>query len=121
MPVNTDRYQTEEGCDGGVVPEGVVRTFGWNQGRICWGDNPFCWDDVAIIVKIQTGIDRGLSYIESFGELEEPEKKRFITLICKVKGYNQTKETKQVMNPIVNTENIKLTMNEILKRVEVRL
>ena len=57
---------------------------------VVWGSNPFTWSDVALAVEIAEVID-GTGYTRRKERLDkifkdEEKKKRFIHLICRIKG-----------------------------------
>lgn len=71
--------------------------------------NPFTWDDVALLQEI----------IQAGGRAEDvfkhPEKKkRFITLWCKVKGYDETKQTKEVKDVKITAQDVEMVIKEVL-------
>ena len=68
-----------------------------------WGNNPFTWGDVALAVEIADAID-GVGYTKRKKRLDdlfkdEEKKKRFIHLVCRIKGekvYDDKVEVKDV-------------------------
>jgi len=81
-----------------------------NQSRI-----PFTWDDVALLTEvleeIRGGKDSGDFYPHQVFK-DEKKKKRFITLICKVKGYDIYKSTKEVKDVKITANDVKLVLKE---------
>ena len=74
------------------VTNGNKTCWDWDDGNICWNDNPYDWDDVCLVQEVVDG-GGGLpgegkvtDWNEGYNKLDEPKKKRFITLVGKVKG-----------------------------------
>lgn len=91
--------------------------FKWNNANFAWetnpfpnqSSNPFTWDDVALLQEIAAA---GHKYDEVFKD--QKKKKRFITLLCKVKGYDKYKETKEVKDYQITIEDVELVLKEVL-------
>ena len=119
MPLTTKddsrvkNYYDSVGCDEGDN----VKSFAWDNGGICWNENPFCWDDVTIVVELVGGkvIKTDEGWLGAYEKLDEPKKKRFITLVGKVKGETDIfKDRKQVKDIKVSVKDIKLTVEAVL-------
>jgi len=99
----------------------IVRVpFKWNNANFAWetnpfpnqSRNPFTWDDVALLLEIAAAVQGGHKHD---GVLkDEKKKKRFITLLCKVKGYDKYKETKEVKDYQITIEDVELVLKEVL-------
>ena len=84
-----------------------------------WGDNPFTWGDVSLAAEIAEVID-GVGYKRRKERLDdlfkdEDKKKRFIHLICRIKGekvYDDKVEVKDV--------DVKVEDAELIKRLLAR-
>lgn len=96
----------------------IVRVpFKWNNANFAWetnpfpnqSKNPFTWEDVALLQEIAAA---GHKHDEVFKD--QKKKKRFITLLCKVKGYDKYKETKEVKDYQITIEDIELVLKEVL-------
>ena len=69
--------------------------FRWGNANFAWNTNPFpnqsknpfTWNDVALLIEIISGGAGGAA--ETLGD--KKKKKHFITLWCKVNGYDETK------------------------------
>lgn len=91
--------------------------FKWNNANFAWetnpfpnqSRNPFTWDDVALLQEIAAA---GHKYDEVLKD--KKKKKRFITLLCKVKGYDKYKETKEVKDYQITIEDVELVLKEVL-------
>ena len=99
--------------------------FKWNNANFAWdanpfpnqSRNPFTWDDVALLQELAAA---GHGYQDVLKD--KKKKKRFITLLCKVKGYDKYKETKEVKDYTVTIEDVELVLKEALNlniRVEL--
>jgi hypothetical protein len=125
MPLTTNDdsrvkdYYDAVGCDEGDN----VKSFAWDNGGICWDNNPFCWDDVALVREILEEVTGGGKVIgtdegwhDAYEKLDEPKKKRFITLVGKVKGEKDIfKDRKKVKDVQISVSEIKLTVSKVLK------
>ena len=89
----------------------------WEEVDLCWNEVNYDWDDVCLVQKIAGG---GSSYISTYQKLEKEEKEKFITLICKVKGYEQTKERKKKIKAKLTAKDIEFTVNEVLKSINIK-
>jgi hypothetical protein len=92
--------------------------FKWNTANFAPNQNPFpnqskipfTWNDVALLIEIISGGPGGIA--QTFQDKEK--KKRFITLWCKVKGYDETKQTKEVKNVKITAHDVEMVIKEIL-------
>jgi predicted nucleic-acid-binding Zn-ribbon protein len=90
--------------------------FKWNNANFAWetnpfpnqSKNPFTWDDVALLKELAAG-----GHLDQVFK-DEKKKKRFITIWCKVKGYDETKETKEVKDVKITTEDVEMVIKEVL-------
>jgi hypothetical protein len=73
---------------------------------------PFTWNDVALLIEIISGGPEGGGAREVLKDKEK--KKRFITLWCKVKGYDETKQIKEVKNVKITAHDVEMVIKEIL-------
>ncbi len=77
---------------------------------------PFTWDDVALIEEVVEAVqEAGGSVIDGISKLEPEKKKRFIKLICKVKGIETYSGQKTIRDDInVSAEDVELVIKEVL-------
>ena len=77
---------------------------------------PFTWDDVALIEEVVEAVqEAGGSVIDGISKLEPEKKKRFIKLICKVKGIETYSGQKTIRDDIeITAEDVKLVAKEVL-------
>ena len=77
---------------------------------------PFTWDDVALVEEVVEVVqEAGGSVIDGISKLEPEKKKRFIKLICKVKGIETYSGQKTIRDDIkVSTEDVELVIKEVL-------
>jgi len=96
----------------------------WNDpSDIVWSENPYCWEDVFLVEKILGGSSGNFNeFIPTFHKLKPEEKEKFITLVCKVEGYNQSKQTKKkTTSKNITAKQIQFTINEVLKNINVEI
>ena len=77
---------------------------------------PFTWDDVALVEEVVEVVqEAGGSVIDGIKKLEPEKKKRFIKLICKVKGIETYSGQKTIREDInVSAEDVELVIKEVL-------
>lgn len=101
--------------------------YAWNEGKICWSSNPFTWNDVCIALEVKkeaggsTGRIDTWNWNQGYEKLSKEKKKRFITLICKIKGKPDITEKKEVKDIKVTSKDIELTVNAILGKPIVKI
>ena len=81
----------------------------WEDSDFLWNDNPHTWDDVQLVVSLVES--RGASVPEILWQVDnlDPEKKRrFIKLVCKVKGIETYSGQKTI-----KTEDIKISADDV--------
>ena len=90
-----------------------------------WGNNPFTWGDVALAVEIAEVID-GVGYKKRKERLDdlfkdEEKKKRFIHLICRIKGEKVYDDKVEVQDIDVKVEDAELVVETIVKKVKLEI
>ena len=87
----------------------------WDKANFRWNNNPHTWDDVLLVSEI---ISDGAELPEIAHRIEtlEPEKKkRFIKLVCKVKGIETYSGQKTIRDDIeITAEDCELVVKEVL-------
>ena len=63
-----------------------------------WGENPYKWDDVFLILEVGAATGDEIAY--NVNQLDPEKKKRFIKLICKVKGIETYSGQKTIRDDI---------------------
>ena len=83
--------------------------------NIIWGNNPYTWGDIVLVLDIVRGGSRGYRKL-----LEDKEKKKqLIHLICRVKGEKVYDEEKEVGDTYIKLEDAELVINEVLGKIKV--
>ena len=98
------------------------------DGRITsvqWGSNSFTWSDVSLAAEIAEVID-GVGYKRRKERLDdffkdEDKKKRFIHLICRIKGEKVYDEKVEVQDIDVKVEDAELVVETIVKKVKLEI
>ena len=90
-----------------------------------WGNNPFTWSDVALAVEIADAID-GVGYKRRKERLDdffkdEDKKKRFIHLVCRIKGEKVYDDKVEVKDIDVKVEDAELVVETIVKKVKLEI
>ena len=76
---------------------------------------PFTWDDVALVEEVVGGGAELPEIAHNIDQLEPEKKKRFIKLICKVKGIETYSGQKTIRDDIeVSAEDVELVIKEVL-------
>jgi len=89
----------------------------WEDSDFLWNDNPHTWDDVQLIVSLVES--RGASAPEILWQVDklDPEKKRrFIKLVCKVKGIEtySGQKTMKTEDIKISADDVKLVVKDVL-------
>ena len=85
----------------------------WDKADFKWNDNPHIWNLVLEILEAGGGTLEGA--VRAVEELEPEKKKRFIKLVCKVKGIETYSGQKTIRDDIeVSAEDIELVIKEVL-------
>ena len=92
---------------------------------VVWGSNDFTWGDVALAVEIADAID-GVGYKRKKERLDnifkdEDKKKRFIHLVCRIKGEKVYDDKVEVQNIDVKVEDAELVVETIVKKVKLEI
>ena len=98
------------------------------DGRITsvqWGSNSFTWSDVSLAAEIAEVID-GVGYKRRKERLDdlfkdEEKKKRFIHLICRIKGEKVYDDKVEVKDIDVKVEDAELIVETIVKKVKLEI
>lgn len=93
----------------------IKKYLEWEQTeyQIQWDNNPYTWDDVAVLIEVLDQIGIG-GPIEAYKKLDKEKKKRLITLIANVRG-EEFKEEKYVQEDIdVIVKDIEIVAKEVL-------
>ena len=105
---------------------------GENQGdsipssvNVVWGSNSFTWGDVSLAAEIAEVID-GVGYTRRKERLDklfkdEEKKKRFIHLVCRIKGEKVYDDKVEVQDIDVKVEDAELVVETIVKKVKLEI
>ena len=91
-----------------------------------WGNNSFTWGDVVLAAEIAEVIDGVGGYKKRKKRLDdlfkdEDKKKRFIHLICRIKGEKVYDDKVEVQNIDVKVEDAELVVETIVKKVKLEI
>ena len=87
----------------------------WENANINWDSNPHTWDDVKFLEEIATGVASGEEILSVVEKLEKEKKKRFIKLVCKVKGIETYSGQKTIRDDIeITAEDCEMVIKEVL-------
>ena len=91
-----------------------------------WGSNSFTWGDVTLATEIAEVIDGVGGYKKRKERLDnlfkdEDKKKRFIHLICRIKGEKVYDDKVEVQNIDVKVEDAELVVETIVKKVKLEI
>ena len=92
---------------------------------VVWGSNPFTWSDVALAVEIAEVID-GVGYTRRKERLDkifkdEEKKKRFIHLICRIKGEKVYDDVTEVGKVEVKVDDVELVAENIIGKIKLEI
>jgi len=87
----------------------------WEDANFKWSDNPHKWDDVQLVEEVVDAIRANGGIADAIQQLSPEKKKRFIKLICKVKGIETYSGQKTIRDNIkVDAKDIALVVKEVL-------
>ena len=94
--------------------------YTWNEADFTWEGNEYTWDNVCLVIDIVTG---GAGNAElGYAKLNKKKKEEFITLLLKIKGETDIKQTKKKNKNIkVTSKDIDIVITEVLKGIKVNL
>ena len=89
----------------------------WEDANIKWNDNPFTWDEVALVVETLEAISgppgEGDDFIHPFFDKDPENKKKLVKLICKVQG-KTIEKNKEIKDYKITVKDIQLLAEEVL-------
>jgi hypothetical protein len=87
----------------------------WNTVEGTWDGNSFKWDEITLVTEL---VSEGASVPEILGLVQDfkPEKRRrFIKLVCKVKGIETYSGQKTIRDDIeISADDVKLVVKKVL-------
>jgi hypothetical protein len=87
----------------------------WDLADFKWNTNPYTWDEVLLAEEVLHVITGTGNIGTSLDNLSPDKKKRFIKLICKVKGTETYSGQKTIRDDIkVEAKDIELVIKEVL-------
>ena len=88
----------------------------WEDANFKWDDNPHKWDEVLLVLEVVSADGAsGQEIAYNVNQLDPEKKKRFIRLICKVKGIETYSGQKTIRDDIeVTAEDCELVLKEVL-------
>ena len=92
---------------------------------VVWGSNSFTWGDVSLAAEIAEVID-GVGYKRRKERLDkifkdEEKKKRFIHLICRIKGEKVYDDEVEVKDVNVSVEDAELVVETLIKKIKLEI
>ncbi len=91
--------------------------FTWNNANFAWNNNPYTWDDCALVEELVAAGGHGAAAVHKVLKDKE-KKKRFIKLLCKVKGV-EYEEQKEINNYKIVISDVELVVNEVMSSVKI--
>ena len=90
-----------------------------------WSNNSFTWGEVSLAAEIAEVID-GVGYTKRKERLDnlfkdEDKKKRFIHLVCRIKGEKVYDDKVEVQDIDVKVEDAELVVETIVKKVKLEI
>ena len=98
----------------------MATTIKWGDADFKWNDNPYTWDEVAIVVEAIEAIKaisgppgEGDDFIHPLFDKDPEKRKKLVKLICKVQGKTIEKE-KEIKDYKITVKDIQLLAEEVL-------
>ena len=96
-------------------------TIIWDEANILWNSNPYKWDEIELVEEVIASSDvssngaSGEEILWNVQQLDAKKKKRFIKLVCKVKGIETYSGQKTVKEDIdITVADVELVVKEVL-------
>ena len=89
----------------------------WDEANFKWNDNPHKWDEVLLVEEVVVESDgaSGSEILWQVDQLDPDKKKRFIRLVCKVKGIETYSGQKTIRDDIeITAADCELVVKEVL-------
>ena len=92
-----------------------------------WGNNSFTWSDVALAIEVADVVKKaGSSYKRRKENLEklftdQDKKKRFIHLVCRIKGEKVYDDKVEVKDVDIQVEDAELVIETLVKKVKLEI
>ena len=87
----------------------------WEGANFLWNSNPYTWSEAELVAEVIGASGDVIEAIKKVDDLPEDKKKRFVRLICKVKGIETYSGQKEIKEDIkITAEDIKLVAKEVL-------
>jgi len=88
----------------------------WDKANFLWNSNPYTWDDVKVLTAVIEALGAEAPEItHGIIDLEPELRKRFIKLVCKVKGIETYSGQKTIRDDIeVTIEDVELVLEKVL-------
>ena len=92
---------------------------------VVWGSNSFTWGDFTLAAEVAEVID-GTGYTRRKERLDkifkdEEKKKRFIHLICRIKGEKVYDDEVEVKDVDVSVEDAELVVETLIKKIKLEI
>ena len=95
----------------------MANKINWEDANFKWNDNPFTWDEVALVVEALEAISgppgEGDDFIHPFFDKDPENKKKLVKLICKVQG-KTIEKNKEIKDYKITVKDIQLLAEEVL-------
>ena len=89
--------------------------FKWELAPTDTTQTRYTWSDVTLIEEVTSGASSGEEALWNVQQLDKDKKKRFIKLVCKVKGIETYSGQKTIKENIkITADDVKLVVKEVL-------
>ena len=99
----------------------------WENVNVLWENVNWTWEDCQLVDEILVGVPGELAQPpwlqedEPYNAYDKEKRRRFIHLLCKIKGKEELNEQKEVKSNIkITLEDIKLVVNAV-KGIDVEI
>ena len=88
----------------------------WDKANFKWDNNPHTWDEVLLVAEVTSDGASGEEIAYNVNQLDPEKKKRFIKLICKVKGIETYSGQKTIKTDDIDitVKDVELVIKEVL-------
>jgi hypothetical protein len=91
----------------------------WESADFNWGNNPYSWNDVALIEEITRGDTSSSGVRKKVDKLEAKKKKRLVQLIMRKKGIKVYDGSKIINEDIkINIKDVEMIIKDVKAQIQ---
>ena len=90
---------------------------------VVWGSNPYTWGDIQLAAEVAKilGGSRRKKELAGYFDKDLNKKKRFIHLICRIKGEKVYDDSVEVKDVDIKVEDAELVVEQLIGKVKLEI